>query len=245
MLISYETFLENLDAVRAAIAEACAQSGREPAEVSLLPVTKNHPAEAARFALRAGLPAVGENRVQEARDKKADLGAGPLRWELIGHLQSNKAALAASLFDRIQSIDSIRLIDRLDRAAEEAGLALPVLIQVNAGRDPAKHGCELEDAHRIVEHALGCKHLRIDGLMTIAPLAEDPEVAIRTFAALRVCRDGLSESLGAPLPELSMGMTGDLWAAIQAGSTQIRVGTALFGARAESGAPPVGQPGAT
>ena len=164
---------------------------------------------------------------------------------MIGHLQSNKAALAASLFDRIQSVDSIRLLDRLNRAAEEAGLALPVLIQVNAGRDPAKHGCELEDAPRIVEHALDCKHLRAEGLMTIAPLTEDPEVAIRTFAALRACRDRLAEALQTPLPELSMGMTGDLRAAIQAGSTQIRVGTALFGARTESGASPVAQPGAT
>lgn len=230
MPLLYETFVENLAAVRAAIVEACAQSHRDPAEVSILPVTKNHPAEVVRFVQRAGLAAVGENRVQEAREKKSYLGPA-VRWELIGHLQSNKAALAASLFDRIQSVDSIKLLDRLDKAAGAAGWPLPILIQVNAGRDPAKNGCELAEAPRIVEHALGCQSLRVEGLMTIAPLDDDPDVALRTFAALRGCRDQLAGALGNPLHELSMGMTGDLCEAIREGSTQIRVGTALFGAR--------------
>lgn len=231
MLISYESFLANLAAVRSAITEACAQSGRDPTEVTLLPVTKNHPADAARYALRAGLAAVGENRVQEARDKKAEFGPGSLRWELIGHLQSNKAGLAASLFDRIQSVDSIKLLQRLDDAAKAKGRTVAILIQVNAGRDPAKHGCELADAPRMVEYALACENLRLDGLMTIAPLDDDPEIARRTFTTLRSCRDDLAEKLGTSLRELSMGMTGDLGEAICAGSTQIRVGTALFGTR--------------
>ncbi len=232
MSLTFPAFLENLAQVRATIADACREAGRAPETVSLLPVTKNHPPEAAAFVARAGLPAVGENRVQEARDKKAAVSAPGLRWELIGHLQSNKAKLAAAVFDRIQSVDSPRLLDLLDRAAAETHRTLAVLLQVNAGRDPAKSGCTLEEAPSVLEHALRCAHLRVEGLMTIAPLDPSPDTAPRTFEALRRCRDMLAERFHVPLPELSMGMSGDLRAAILAGSTQVRVGTALFGARA-------------
>lgn len=231
MSLTFTGFLENLAGVRESMAEACREAGRAPGEVTLLPVTKNHPPACAAFVAQAGLAAVGENRVQEARDKKAAANLPGLRWELIGHLQSNKAKLAAAVFDRIQSVDSVKLLDLLDRASLEAGRALPVLLQVNAGRDPAKSGCSLEDAPALLEHALGCAHLRVDGLMTIAPLDDDPDTARRTFEALRACRDTLAAQFAAPLAELSMGMSGDLRAAIHAGSTQVRVGTALFGAR--------------
>ncbi len=229
-MITYEEFKSRTDAVRAQIAAACARAGRDPAEVELLAVTKTHPAAAAEFAARYGLRAVGENRVQEGVEKRAQCPA-PIAWELIGHLQSNKARLAAAHFDRVQSVDSEKLLNQLDRAAGELGKTLPVLLQINAGHDPAKFGAEPADAPRLLDTALAKPHLRVDGLMTIAPLADDPAVAARTFAHLREIRDRLAAQTGAPLRELSMGMSGDLDAAIAAGSTLVRVGTALFGAR--------------
>jgi PLP dependent protein len=232
MVIPFETFLVNLDKLRAAIGDACRACGREPASVSILPVTKNHPADAVAHVQRAGMSAVGENRVQEARDKRAAAPAG-MRWELIGHLHSNKAKVAVATFDRVQSVDSAKLLDLLNRAAGEAGRVLPVLLQINAGRDPAKFGCEIEVAPALVERALRCDHLRLEGLMTIAPLevADQSAAARRTFEKLRELRDTFTAQFHVALPELSMGMTGDLREAILAGSTQVRVGTALFGER--------------
>ena len=230
MVQTYEEFLSNLTALRSRVASACAAAGRDAGSVTILPVTKTHPVEAALHAVRAGIATVGENRVQEALPKiEAARGKG-VRWELIGHLQSNKAKLAAAAFDRIQSVDSDKLLDLLDRAAGEAGRKLAVLLQLNAGNDPAKSGASAEDAPRLVEHAAAKTHLRVEGLMTIAPLSDDPAVARRTFAALREIRDRLATP-ALPLRELSMGMTGDLAEAIAEGSTMIRVGTALFGTR--------------
>ncbi|MEY3775564.1 MAG: hypothetical protein RLZZ129_2344 [Verrucomicrobiota bacterium] len=230
MPLAYDDFTRRADAVRAHIAAACARAGRQPAEVELLAVTKTHPVAAAEFAARYGLRAVGENRVQEGVEKRAHCTA-PIAWELIGHLQSNKARLAAAHFDRVQSVDSEKLLHHLDRAAGELGKVLPVLLQINAGQDPAKFGAELTDAPRLLETALARPHLRVDGLMTIAPLSDDPAVAARTFANLRDLRDRLAPQFGVPLRELSMGMSGDFDAAIAAGSTLVRVGTALFGTR--------------
>ncbi len=234
MFIDFETFRARADKLRALMAETARAAGRDPAEVLLLPVTKTHPAAAAEYVTLYGLPAVGENRVQEAVEKRAQV-AGALRWELIGHLQSNKAKLAAQHFDRVQSVDSEKLLNHLDRAAGELGKQLPVLLQINAGNDPAKFGAEPADAPRLLDVALAKPHLRIDGLMTIAPLGATPdettEHARRTFANLRTIRDDLATRTGTPLRELSMGMSGDFALAIAAGSTLVRVGTALFGAR--------------
>jgi pyridoxal phosphate enzyme (YggS family) len=235
MFIAYEEFVRRADVVRAQIAAACAAAGRDSATVELLAVTKTHPVAAADYAARYGLRAVGENRVQEAAEKRPLCAAPALQWELIGHLQSNKAKLAATHFDRVQSVDSEKLLNHLDRAAAELGKSLPVLLQINAGRDPAKFGAELEDAPRLLELALTKKNLRIDGLMTIAPLgatpAEAADHAQRTFNQLRALRDDLAARFQIPLRELSMGMSGDLAPAIAAGSTQVRVGSALYGAR--------------
>jgi pyridoxal phosphate enzyme (YggS family) len=239
---AFADFPARLAAVHARVAAACRAAGRDPAEVEILPVTKTHPPAAAEAAARAGLRAVGENRVQEGAAKRAALlvapavgRAEPLAWELIGHLQSNKAALAAAHFDRVQSVDSEKLLARLDRAAAEQGNVLPVLLQINAGNDPAKFGADLADAPRLLEAALAGRNLRVDGLMTIAPLgatpAETAAHAARTFANLRALRDDLAARAGVPLRELSMGMSGDLEAAVAAGSTLVRVGAALFGAR--------------
>jgi len=230
MFIDYETFRMRADTLLGRIAEQCRVSGRNPQDVTLLPVTKTHPAAAAEYAARYGLAAVGENRVQEAVDKRAQTGA-TVRWELIGHLQSNKAKLAVTHFGRIQSVDSEKLLNVLDRAAGELGRRLPVLLQINAGNDPAKFGAEPADAPRLLDLALAKPHLQVDGLMTIAPLSGDPAVARCTFANLRAIRDQLAARSGAPLRELSMGMSGDLDAAIAEGSTLVRVGTALYGAR--------------
>lgn len=234
MLITYEEFARRAAAVRVQIAAACAHAGRDPRDVELLAVTKTHPAAAADYAARFGLRAVGENRVQEAVDKRPQSTAA-IAWELIGHLQSNKAKLAAQHFDRVQSVDSEKLLNHLDRAAAELGKVLPILFQVNAGNDPAKFGADLADTPRLIEFALTKPNLRLDGLMTIAPLgstpAETAEHAVRTFTNLRTLRDDLAARLGVPLRELSMGMSSDLAPAIAAGSTQVRVGSALYGAR--------------
>jgi pyridoxal phosphate enzyme (YggS family) len=230
MFINYETFGKHADVVRETIAAACRRAGRIPSEVQLLAVTKTHPPEAVEYAARYGLGAVGENRVQEAVGKQAQCTAA-IRWELIGHLQSNKAALAAAHFDRVQSVDSLKLLTQLDRGAGECGRRLAVLLQINAGNDPAKFGADPAEAPRLLEAALALPNLEVEGLMTIAPLSADPAVAQRTFASLRRLRDELAARTGAPLRELSMGMTGDLALAIAEGSTLVRVGTALFGAR--------------
>lgn len=230
-MLQYSTFEENLSQVKARIADACEACGRPVDSVSLLPVTKNHPCDAVDFAVRSGLTAVGENRVQEASDKRRSY-PGQVRWELIGHLQSNKAQDAVAVFDRIQSVDSLKLLQRLDRFAGEQGKALPILLQCNTGEDPGKYGFAVAEAERVLEAALAAANLRVDGLMTIAPLDDAPAVARAAFERLRDLRDRLSECFKVPLTELSMGMTGDLEAAIAAGSTQIRVGTALYGLRA-------------
>ncbi len=229
-MITFETFEANVATVRERIKAACRECGRDETDVSLLPVTKNHPVEAIEFAARAGLRAVGENRVQEAGYKR-DSYTGEMHWELIGHLQSNKAKQAVAIFDRVQSVDSLKILRRLDRYAAEAGKSLSILLQCNTGEDPNKYGFAAESMNEAVEAALEAEALRLDGLMTIAPLDDQVGVAKAAFEKLRDLRDELSARFGCALDELSMGMTGDLEPAIAAGSTQIRIGTALYGAR--------------
>lgn len=230
MIEDYDEFKHRADAVRSRIGEACALAGRSSSDVELLAVTKSQPALAAEFAARYGLRAVGENRVQEAVGKRAQTAAA-VAWELIGHLQSNKARLAVLHFDRIQSVDSLKLLEILNSEAGALGKAIPVLLQVNAGLDPAKSGVEPDEAPGLLAAALGLRNLRVDGLMTIAPLAGGADAARRTFASLRELRDRLSAETGAPLRDLSMGMSADMDVAVAEGSTIVRVGTALFGER--------------
>lgn len=243
-MLSFAEFSENCARVRERVAVACAKCGRDPAGVRILPVTKNHPAEAPLFAALAGFGAVGENRVQEADAKKTEFaaladarvpaGTPPPRWELIGHLQSNKARRAAEIFDRIQSVDTIPLAQKLDRVCGEIGRErLPILLQANAGSDPAKFGTADFDALRaLAEAAFAGTRLQVDGLMCVAPIDDDSlETAARCFDTLREWRERLEAEFGKKLPELSMGMSHDLEPAVAAGSTTVRVGTALFGAR--------------
>ena len=231
-MVSAEDFLNNLEGVRKRIAEACEACGRSLDEVALLPVTKAWPAEAACMAFAAGFSTVGENRVQEALAKMEEV-VGQGDWELIGHLQSNKAKFIPGKFVRVQSVDSKKLLLRLDAVASERGCdPVRVLLQVNAGDDPAKFGVSPEEAPAFLESALSCAKLRVEGFMTIAPFVpEDSSVARRCFERLRELRDDLADEFTVQLPELSMGMTGDLEEALRAGSTVVRVGSALFGER--------------
>lgn len=230
-MLEYSEFINNCEAVESRVAAACDRYGRDRESVRILPVTKNHPATAVQYAVRYGFESVGENRVQEALDKHAQCLQLPVQWEIIGHLQSNKARRAAETFDRVQSVDTEKLARRLNDAAEADGRVLAILLQVNAGNDPAKYGVDCDAVAPLLETVLGFTNLRVDGLMTIAPLDEDEDVAKRCFMRLRESRDFLAERFGVPLSELSMGMSGDLEPAIEAGSTMIRVGTALFGER--------------
>ena len=230
VLIDESSFLANLTIINERIASICASCGRSPSEVTVLPITKTFPLGAAEYAFRSGSLAVGENRVQEAFEKME--GAPPdLQWELVGHLQSNKAKLATGRFTRIQSVDSVKLLSRINLAMENQEGSQRILLQVNTGQDPAKFGASPEESEILLETALSSTALQVEGLMTIAPLSNDPEVARRAFARLRELGARLAERLGTNLPELSMGMSGDLEAAVMEGSTLVRVGSGLFGER--------------
>lgn len=235
-MIDFPQFKANCNALRERVARAAAKCGRPADSVKILPVTKTHPLDAAEFSAEYGFLAVGENKVQEAcakieQARGGSLKAASLQWELIGHLQTNKAKKAVENFARIQSVDSVKLLEKIDFEAEKLGKIQRILLQVNAGRDPAKFGAELEDAPALLDAALGLKCVSVEGLMTIAPLDENPDSARRCFENLRLLRDDLRSRSGLALDELSMGMSHDLEIAIEQGSTMIRVGTFLFGAR--------------
>lgn len=241
-MIPYEKFCENCAAIQARIARACEKSGRVPAEIKIVPVTKNHSIEAVRYAAQFGFAAVGENRLQEAEKKMREQASEPparqlaakIRWELIGHLQRNKARRAVELFDRIQSVDSVALVQKLETiCAELSRKNFPILLQANAGSDPAKFGsADFDSLRKVAETAFAGTFLRVEGLMCVAPLDDDSlETAASTFETLHRWRDKLETEFGQKLPELSMGMSHDLEAAIAAGTTLVRIGTALFGER--------------
>jgi pyridoxal phosphate enzyme (YggS family) len=215
------------------IAEACARAGRDPADVTLLAVSKTVPVERLRAAVEAGLTLLGENRVQEAEAKAPQLPSA--RWQLVGPLQSNKARKAVELFDVVQTVDSVELARRLDRLARELGRApLTVYLQANVDRDAAKSGFEVEALERDLPEVADLPGLRLAGLMTVGRLVGAPEEARPTFRRLR----DLSERLrAAPAgralgPGLSMGMTGDYAVAVEEGATLVRVGRDIFGERA-------------
>jgi len=213
----------NIADVEARVAAACERAGRTRDSVRLVAVTKTFPAADVDHAIAAGMTDVGENRVQEARDKKP-LVSAPVRWHLIGHLQSNKAKDAVRLFDVIQSVDSLDLAQKLSRAAESAGKRQEVFLQVNIGREEQKSGAEVEAIPDLVRAVRELPALELTGLMAIPPAGEAD--AMRPyFRELRGLRDD------AGLRELSMGMTDDFEVAIEEGATIIRVGRALFGSR--------------
>lgn len=198
-------------------------------------MTKTQSPAAVVTAIVCGLRTLGENRVQEAAEKRPkveSLHPSAAHWCLIGHLQSNKARLAIRTFDEIHTLDRLKLVEALSRIAEEEGKApYPVLLQVNASEDPAKQGAAPDDASDLLEAALRRPELKVRGLMMIGELVADGELARTGFERLRTIRDRLVERFGADLPELSMGMSRDLEVAIESGSTVVRVGTDLFGPR--------------
>jgi len=230
MLFSPEDLLERLERVRERIQSVAEKTGRDPASIRILPVTKTLPASAVRAAVSVGLNIVGENRVQEAVAKMKEVQV-EVSWELIGHLQSNKVRLAVEHFDRIQSVDTAKRVEQINRQAAGVGKTMAILLQINAGRDPAKFGADLDEAPALLERALACENLRVDGLMTIAPLSDDPAVARHAFARLHSCRESLEKRFGCRLPELSMGMSDDFEDALYEGSTLLRLGSVLFGPR--------------
>ena len=214
---------QNIEAVDRRIRDACVRAGRPREEVTLVAVTKTFPASDVDHAIASGITAVGENRVQEARDK-GPLVAGAVRWHLIGHLQSNKAKDAVRLFDMVQSVDSADLASRLGRAAEAAGKQLPVLLQVNVGEESQKSGASRADVASIAAAIRSIPSLELAGLMAIPPAGE-AEAMRPYFRTLRAMRDDLG------LAALSMGMTDDFEVAIEEGATIVRVGRAIFGSR--------------
>ena len=227
------TIREYLQRVQHLVATAAHRASRKPEDILLIGVSKTHPAEAIREAYDAGLRHFGENRVQEWEGKLPALHDLRGTWHLIGHLQSNKAARAAKAFHSIDSIDDWSLAQRVDRAQAEKNSSekLRVLIEVHLGGEESKSGVAESELPTLAEKILTLPHLDLAGLMCIPPYREDPEQVRPFFAALRKHKENLEARLGKPLPVLSMGMSHDFTAAILEGSTEVRVGTAIFGTR--------------
>lgn len=229
---------ENAARIRDRIASAAARSGRRAAEITLMAVSKTFTAESIRQAYQAGVRVFGENRVQEFAGKAEALrDLDDARWHMIGHLQSNKAAKATELFHAIDSVDSLRLAEKLNDATKAAGRQLEVLIEINVGAEAAKSGLSPDspELNRILESALQLSYLRIKGLMTVPPFTDDPQAARPYFRRLHEIRDAIRARHlpGVEMGILSMGMSHDFEVAIEEGSTCVRVGTAIFGARAK------------
>lgn len=223
---------ENVERVRERIQRAAERAGRRPEEILLLAATKERPPEMIRAALEAGITDIGENYVQEAQRKKPLVGL-PARWHLIGHLQTNKASHALQLFDWIQTLDRLRLAEVLSRRAQALGRRVPLLVEVNVGREPTKTGALPEEVLPLIEHAAALPGLEIRGLMCIPPFTEDPEGARPYFRQLRELAERIAAQ-GWPqvrMEHLSMGMSHDFEVAIEEGATIVRLGTVLFGPR--------------
>jgi pyridoxal phosphate enzyme (YggS family) len=227
------TTATNVARVRDRIDAAARRAGRDPESICLVAVAKKFPEAHVRAAVDAGLVHIGENRVQEAMDKIAGTVDLPITWHLIGHLQSNKAAHAVNSFAWIHSVDSIGLLQRLDRLSADAGTRPKLLVQVDLAKEATKHGASEDDTRRIVEAAAGCHSVRMRGLMVLPPRADTPEGSRPFFRRLRELRDQLVDQGADPemLHELSMGMSDDFEVAVEEGATMVRVGTGLFGPR--------------
>ena len=220
---------DNLRSVRERVAAACERAGRSPDEITVVGVSKGFPAALVVEACRAGLTDVGENRVQEAAAKIPAVEAlGPRpRWHLVGHLQTNKVKTALGLFAIIHSVDSERLAEFISRQAASVPVAgpAPILLEVNVAGEAGKFGFRPEDAGRALERIAGLPGLTVQGLMTVAPVVDDPEEARPVFRELRRLRDALG------LRDLSMGMTDDFEVAVEEGATMVRIGRGIFGPR--------------
>ena len=227
------TLQDRLSAIRERIAAAAKRCGRSESEITLIAVSKTHPADAIVEAFAAGVRHFGENRVQEWEGKRDALGGVEGRWHLIGHLQSNKAGRAARFFHCVDSVDDFALAQKLDRARLEIGdpQTLRVLIEVRIASEETKNGVAPADLPLLAEKVFSLERLELGGLMCIPPFLENPEEVRPHFIKLRELRDDLQRRLGRALPVLSMGMSHDFEIAVEEGATEVRVGTALFGTR--------------
>ena len=220
--------------IRAQIDAAALKCGRSPQDVTLIAISKTHPASLVREAIELGATDIGENRVQEAEQKINEVGRYAARWHLVGHLQANKARRAVQLFDVIHSLDSLELARRLDRMCGEEGREkLPLLVQVDLGHEDTKSGIDESELRELIEGLKVLERVQLIGLMTLPPFFDDPEQARPFFRRLRELRDELRAQgvFGDQKGELSMGMTHDFQVAIEEGATMVRVGTAIFGQR--------------
>ena len=223
----------NLAAIRERIARSAARAGRAAEDITLVAVSKTFPPEAIRSAFELGLRQFGENRVQEWESKRAAVADLDATWHLIGHLQVVPARRAANLFDRVDSVDSVALAQKLYAAAASEAKRLKILIEVHLGGEETKSGASESDLPELAEIIAQLQNLELRGLMTIPPYFEEPEQVRPYFQKLRTLRDQVSAQIGRPLNVLSMGMSHDFEIAIEEGATEIRVGTALFGERSK------------
>jgi|SRR5213594_1077046 len=229
---------ENLVSIRQRIAKACDRAGRDPAAVTLLAVTKAMPPEVVREAAEAGLTLFGENKVQEAK-AKIPLCPDRLRWHMIGHLQSNKCRDATQLFEMIHSVDSVPLAEEIQKWADREAKSMPVLLEVNLAGESAKFGFRPDAVATALPQINSLPRVEVHGLMTLGPWTPDPEKVRPIFRQLRELKARCEQALGAPLPHLSMGMSGDFEVAVEEGATIVRLGTALFGPRPKPTRPPL------
>ncbi len=220
----------NLNSVRQRIKAACDRSDREPNSVTLLAVTKSQPPEIVSAAAQLGLNFFGENKIQEAK-AKIPLCPGKLRWHFIGHLQSNKVRDAVEFFEMIQSVDSLPLAQEINNRCEQAAKRMPILLEVNVAGEASKFGYQPEKLLAELKEINALLRLEVRGLMTVPPWSSEPEKARPYFQRLRELKTRCEQVVGAPLPHLSMGMSGDFEVAIEEGATIVRIGTALFGPR--------------
>ena len=225
-----ENIAENLERVRAQIIEAAKKSGRSTDDIELVAISKTHEAEKVRAAFDAGQQLFGESRVQEAR-AKIPLLPSAARWHFVGRLQRNKIRHALPLFELFHSVDSVELARDMNRIADEEGLRVRVLLEVNVAGEGSKIGFAPDALRKEMETLLELPRLTIEGLMAIPPLAPEAEASRKYFVALRELRDQFASEFSFSLPHLSMGMTGDFRVAIEEGATLVRVGTAIFGQR--------------
>jgi pyridoxal phosphate enzyme (YggS family) len=224
---------ESLERVRNQIADAVTKAGRSVDDVELVAISKTHEADKVREAIDAGQTLFGESRVQEARVKIPELPSS-IRWHFVGHLQKNKIRQALPLFELIHSVESLALAQNINRIAEEDGLHPRVLLEVNVAGEGSKFGFRPEQLRAEMESLLALPRLSILGLMTIPPIAEEPESSRKYFVQLREFRDQVQTDFHVDLAQLSMGMTQDFSVAVEEGATLVRVGTAIFGDRSRA-----------